>query len=147
MNLSVVYLLCVLLICRLASANVVLIGNNVTLSFDDIEANFGLCFFLLAFCWVLWKCGKMRQFFFPLIDILMESSGCIQPSFRIEKEFFFSPVWQWNKCSFLWQNEIISIWLLRTCGKYSFLLILSREVVALFTWALELGESDYLSMK
>ncbi|KAL9446330.1 hypothetical protein AB3S75_014073 [Citrus x aurantiifolia] len=40
MNLSVVYLLCVLLICRLASANVVLIGNNVTLSFDDIEANF-----------------------------------------------------------------------------------------------------------
>ncbi|GAY39668.1 hypothetical protein CUMW_046190 [Citrus unshiu] len=40
MNLSVVYLLCVLLICRLASANVVLIGNNVTLSLDDIEANF-----------------------------------------------------------------------------------------------------------
>ncbi|KAH9757877.1 Receptor region transmembrane domain- and RING domain-containing protein 2 [Citrus sinensis] len=40
MNLSVVYLLCVLLICRLASANVVLIGKNVTLSLDDIEANF-----------------------------------------------------------------------------------------------------------
>lgn len=28
-----------------AVANVVLIGNNVTLSFDDIEANFGEFFF------------------------------------------------------------------------------------------------------
>lgn len=29
----------------MAVANVVLIGNNVTLSFDDIEANFGEFFF------------------------------------------------------------------------------------------------------
>jgi E3 ubiquitin-protein ligase RNF13 len=27
--------------CYMAAANVVLMGNNVTLSFDDIEANFG----------------------------------------------------------------------------------------------------------
>lgn len=32
-----------------AYGNVVLIGNNVTLSFDDIEANFGEFFFSLFF--------------------------------------------------------------------------------------------------
>lgn len=32
-----------------AFANVVLLGKNVTLSFEDIEANFGECFFFLNF--------------------------------------------------------------------------------------------------
>ena len=31
--------------CLVASANVVLIGKNVTMAFDDIEANFGEFFF------------------------------------------------------------------------------------------------------
>ncbi|XP_044475579.1 receptor homology region, transmembrane domain- and RING domain-containing protein 2-like [Mangifera indica] len=39
-NLTVVNLLCLLSVCWMTSASVVLIGSNVTLSFDDIEANF-----------------------------------------------------------------------------------------------------------
>ena len=39
---SVVFLMVILISgVSMASANVVLIGNNVTLSFEDIEANFG----------------------------------------------------------------------------------------------------------
>jgi len=33
----------------MAAAKVVLIGNNITLSFDDIEANFGEFFWVLFF--------------------------------------------------------------------------------------------------
>lgn len=41
MNLVVVLVVSLLSGFSKAVANVVLIGNNVTLSFDDIEANFG----------------------------------------------------------------------------------------------------------
>ena len=39
------WFLCLLSVCWITSASVVLIGNNVTLSFNDIEANFGNLFF------------------------------------------------------------------------------------------------------
>ena len=45
----VVLLLSLLSCCLVASANVVLIGNNVTMAFNDIEANFGEFFFLIFF--------------------------------------------------------------------------------------------------
>jgi hypothetical protein len=46
---GVVVLLLSLLSCFLvASGNVLLIGNNVTMAFDDIEANFGEFFFSLS---------------------------------------------------------------------------------------------------
>ena len=46
---GVVVLLLSLLSCFLvASGNVLLIGNNVTMAFDDIEANFGEFFFFLS---------------------------------------------------------------------------------------------------
>jgi hypothetical protein len=38
-------LLSLLSCCLVASGNVLLIGNNVTMAFDDIEANFGEFFF------------------------------------------------------------------------------------------------------
>ena len=48
-------------IARLAAGNVVLIGNNVSLSFDDIEANFGkrcdLCAVILSQEWCLVMVG------------------------------------------------------------------------------------------
>ncbi|MBA0775807.1 hypothetical protein Gotri_010912 [Gossypium trilobum] len=34
------WFLCLLGVCWMTSASVVLIGNNITLSFDDVEANF-----------------------------------------------------------------------------------------------------------
>lgn len=73
------YLLCsfvvvavIYMMVGLGAANVVLMGNNVTLSFDDVEANFGelqnftfcaclicaeykLCSFF-SFGWYLWLC-------------------------------------------------------------------------------------------
>lgn len=42
----VVLLLSLLSCCLVASGNVLLIGNNVTMAFDDIEANFGEFFSL-----------------------------------------------------------------------------------------------------
>lgn len=61
----VILLMCLLTCCLMTSANVVLIGNNVTKSFDDIEANFGQfftfnLFFLFFFfgAWLLRKLGK-----------------------------------------------------------------------------------------
>lgn len=40
-NVVVLFYCLLSLVVRMGSANVVLIGHNVTLSFDDIEANFG----------------------------------------------------------------------------------------------------------
>jgi len=48
----VVLLLSLLSCCLVASANVVLIGNNVTMAFNDIEANFGEFFFKSFFLYV-----------------------------------------------------------------------------------------------
>ena len=51
---GVVVLLLSLLSCFLvASGNVLLIGNNVTMAFDDIEANFGEFFLSLSLMFVL----------------------------------------------------------------------------------------------
>jgi E3 ubiquitin-protein ligase RNF13 len=49
----VVLFLSLLSCCLVASANVVLIGNNVTMAFNDIEANFGEFFFNIFFMFVL----------------------------------------------------------------------------------------------
>jgi len=49
----VVLFLSLLSCCLVASANVVLIGNNVTMAFNDIEANFGEFFFNILFMFVL----------------------------------------------------------------------------------------------
>lgn len=44
----VIFFLSLSACCSMTSASVVLIGSNVTLSFDDVEANFGE-FFLRSF--------------------------------------------------------------------------------------------------
>jgi len=49
----VVLLLSLLSCCLVASGNVLLIGNNVTMAFDDIEANFGEFFLSLSLMFVL----------------------------------------------------------------------------------------------
>jgi hypothetical protein len=46
-------LLSLLSCCLVASGNVLLIGNNVTMAFDDIEANFGEFFLSLFLMFVL----------------------------------------------------------------------------------------------
>ncbi|XP_031250997.1 receptor homology region, transmembrane domain- and RING domain-containing protein 2 isoform X2 [Pistacia vera] len=54
-NLAVVNLLCLLSVCWVTSASVVLIGNNVTLSFDDIEANFARAIKGSGKCGILYR--------------------------------------------------------------------------------------------
>ena len=44
-----------------AFANVVLIGNNVTLSFDDIQANFGQFFFIYLWLFYLYAVWLLRK--------------------------------------------------------------------------------------
>ena len=46
----VAFFFCLLFGCYMATAKVVLIGSNVSLSFDDIEANFGEYFY---FCFTV----------------------------------------------------------------------------------------------
>lgn len=63
-------------LCLLASwvtANVVLMGNNLTLAFDDIEANFGESYILhTVFGLALIDCMKVTEPKLKLIEILIQ---------------------------------------------------------------------------
>ena len=61
MNLVLLFCAFLNLMASVAFANVVLIGNNVTLSFDDIQANFGQFFFIYLWLFYLYAVWLLRK--------------------------------------------------------------------------------------